>query len=113
MGAPFFDTRALAMPSGVIKSQRVAIFLNIGRSKAGFVAPSGMGPLLLDVAGIHERVPKVLKELREVYHIERFDNSPLHRSIRLFADFVARARRHSNEALLHYVIALERVFGER
>jgi hypothetical protein len=118
LGAPFFDTRSLSMLSGVIKTHRVAIFLNMGARKQGFVAPGGMGPLLVDIAGIHERVPRVLKELRESYGVERLDDSPLHRSIKLFADFVARARRHEiddhiNEALLHYVIALELIFGEK
>ena len=42
----------------------------------------------------------------------------MHRSIKLFADFVARARRHEidgrlDEAFLHFVIALELIFGER
>lgn len=118
LGAPFFDTRSIQMLSGVIKTHRVAVFLNIGAHRQGFVAPGGIGPLLLDVAGIHERVPSILKELKECYGVDRFDESPLHRSIMLFADFVARARRHEiddhiNEALLHYVIALELIFGER
>lgn len=117
-GSPFFDTRSLYMLSGVIRTHRVAVFLNLGADKAGFVAPGGMGPLLIDFAGIHERVPGLLKELRKSYGFERFDESPLHRSIKLFADFVARGRRHEidsrpNEALLHYVIALELIFGER
>jgi hypothetical protein len=117
-GAPFFDTRSLYMLSSVIQTHRVAVFLNLGIGKLGFVAPGGMGPLLIDVAGIHERVPNLLKELRTSYGFERFDNSPFHRSIKLFADFVARGRRHEidsnpNEALLHFVIALELIFGER
>jgi hypothetical protein len=118
LGAPFLDTRPLQMLSGVIKTRRVAVFLNIGTHRQGFVAPGGMGPLLLDVAGVHERVPRILKEVKERYGVDRFDESPLHRSIKLFADFVARARRHEidghiNDALLHYVIALELIFGER
>jgi hypothetical protein len=118
LGAPFFDSRSLYMLSGIIRTHRVAIFRNLGARKEGFVAPGGMGPLFIDVAGIHERVPRVLRELRESYGFERFDDSPLHRSMKLFADFVARARRHEidhhpNEALLHYVIALELIFGER
>jgi Apea-like HEPN len=117
-GAPFFDTRSLYMLSSVIQTHRVAVFRNLGTGKMGFVAPGGMGPLLIDVAGIHERVPIMLKELRNTYGFAGFDDSPLHRSIKLFADFVARARRHEidsrpNEALLHYVIALELIFGER
>jgi hypothetical protein len=118
LGAPFFDTRSLYMLSGLIKTHRVAVFLNLGTDKGGFVAPGGMGPLSIDFAGAHERVPALLAELKKSYGFERFDESPLHRSIKLFADFVARGRRHEidsrpNEALLHYVIALELVFGER
>lgn len=117
-GSPFFDTRSLYMLSGVIKTHRVAVFLNLGADKGGFVAPGGTGPLFIDLARIHERIPGLLKELRQSYGFERFDESPLHRSIKLFADFVARGRRHEidsrpNEALLHYVIALELIFGER
>lgn len=117
-GSPFFDTRSLYMLSGVVKTHRVAVFLNLGAGKGGFVAPSGTGPLMIDFARIHERVPGLLKELKNSYGFERFDESPLHRSIKLFADFVARGRRHEidsrpNEALLHYVIALELIFGER
>lgn len=106
------------MLSGVVKTHRIAVFLNLGATKGSFVAPSGMGPVLIDFAGIHERVPSLLRELKESYRFERFDDSPLHRNIKLFADFVARGRRHEidshvNEALLHYVIALELIFGER
>src|SRR5260370_33014058 len=106
------------MLSGVIQPHRVAVFLNLGTGKDGFIAPSGMGALQIDFANIHERVPGLLKELKKSYGFERFDESPLHRSIKLFADFVARGRRHEidgrpNEELLHYVIALELIFGER
>jgi hypothetical protein len=64
------------------------------------------------------RVPRLLNELREQYQFEQFDASPLHTSIKLFASFVARARRHqinglSDEALLHFIIALELIFGVR
>jgi Apea-like HEPN len=59
-----------------------------------------------------------VKDLKESYAFEQFDDSPLHQSIKVFADFVARGRRHEiaghlSEALLHYVIALELTFGER
>ena len=70
------------------------------------------------MANIHVRVPQLLTELKEQYSFERFDASPLHTSISLFASFVARARRHqlhglSDEALLHFIIALELIFGVR
>jgi Apea-like HEPN len=114
LGAPFFDPRPLA---SYIKKNQVAVFLNLGPTSEGFVAPARPGLLMVDVAGVHERIPNAVKELDRLYNFQGFDNSPLHQSIRVFADFVARARRHEidgrpNEALLHFVIALELIFGE-
>jgi hypothetical protein len=70
------------------------------------------------LANIHVRVPQLLNELNEQYGFKQFDTSPLHSSIRLFASFVARGRRHqlnglSDEALLHFIVALELIFGVR
>ncbi len=118
LGSPFVDPRPLQLLSSVIKTHRVAIFLNIGTEKEGFVAPGGMRPLVVELGGINERVPTLIQELKQSYAFEGFDDSPLHRSIKLFADFVARGRRHEidnhlSEALLHYVIALELIFGDR
>lgn len=118
LGAPFFDPRPLQMLSGVMKTHRVAVFLNLGADKGGFVAPGGTGPLLINLGGMNNRVPGLLNELKDSYGFEHFDDSPMHQSIKVFADFVARARRHQidgrlSEALLHYVIALELIFGER
>jgi hypothetical protein len=100
LGAPFFDPRPLQMLSGVMKTHRVAVFLNLGADRGGFVAPGGTGPLLINLGGINNRVPGLLKDLRESYGFEHFDDSPLHQSTRVFADFVARARRHEIDSRL-------------
>jgi hypothetical protein len=98
--------------------QQIAVFLNIGTDRIGYVAPAGVGVIHIDMANIHVRVPQLIGELKRDYGFERFDASPLHSSIRLFTTFVARARRHqinglSAEALLHFIIALELIFGVR
>ncbi len=117
LGAPFFDPRSLG---SFINSQQIAVFLNLGSERGGFVSPAGSSPALLsvDLANAHERIPNAVRELQQLYKFESFDDSPLHRSIRVFTEFVARALRHEidgrvNEALLHFVIALELVFGEQ
>ena len=115
LGGPFLDPAAVSL---FIQSMRIAIFLNFGDERGGFVASAGQGSVAIDLANAHERVPRLRRELRDLYGFDGFDNSPLHSSIKLFASFVARARRHqinghSEEALLHYVIALELIFGER
>jgi len=117
LGAPFFDPRPLG---SFISSHQIAVFLNLGSERAGFVSPAGSGPGLMsvDLANAHERIPNAVRELEQSYKFQFFDDSPLHRSIRVFTEFVARALRHeidgrANEALLHFVIALELVFGEQ
>jgi hypothetical protein len=115
LGGGFFDPQTVR--SSIFENQQVAMFLNIGASKHGYVAPSGIGFIQhIELANLHVRVPRLLNELKEQYRFEQFDASPLHTSIKLFASFVARARRHqlnglSNEALLHFIIALELIFG--
>jgi hypothetical protein len=117
LGAAFFDPQTVRSP--IFNNQQVAVFLNIGAvKKTGYVAPASIGVFNVDLANIHVRVPRLLTELKEQYSFERFDASPLHTSISLFASFVARARRHqlhglSDEALLHFIIALELIFGVR
>lgn len=115
LGAPFFDPRSVA---SIVQAFHVAIFLNIGRDKKGFVAPTGIGEFRIDLAHIYTRVPNIIKELQQSYNFKEFDDSPLHQSIKLFTDFMGRAQRHEldgrlNEALLHFVIALELIFGEQ
>jgi hypothetical protein len=71
----------------------------------------------VDLANAHERIPTAMSDLKRSYGFQAFDDSPLHRTIRVFAEFVVRAILHdldgrSNEALLHFVIALELIFDE-
>ncbi|PYJ55968.1 MAG: hypothetical protein DME82_05820 [Verrucomicrobia bacterium] len=116
LGAPFFSPRPL---NSLIRSEQIAVFLNLGPGGKGFVSPAGSGPELVKVelANAQERIPKAVSELERSYNFQAFDDSPLHRAIRIFAEFVVRAIQHdidgrSNEALLHFVIALELIFGE-
>jgi hypothetical protein len=115
LGAAYFDPQTVR---SIFRNQQVAVFLNLGAARTGYVAPAGVGFIHIDLANIHVRVPQLLDELKKQYRFEQFDASPLHRSIKLFASFVARARRHQlsghiDEALLHFIIALELIFGVR
>jgi hypothetical protein len=116
LGAAYFDPQTVR--SSFFRNQQVAVFLNLGAARTGYVAPAGVGFIHIDLANIHVRVPQLLDELKKQYRFEQFDTSALHSSIKLFASFIARARRHqlnglSDEALLHFVIALELIFGAR
>lgn len=114
MGAPYLDPRSF---SAAVGGMQIAIFQRVGSSNGGYVAPASPGMIGLDLANAHERVPKAIAEMRDVYGFTAFDDSPLHGTLRLYTSFVARARRHeieqrTSDALLHCVIALELVFGE-
>jgi hypothetical protein len=117
LGGAYFDPQMLRL--SFFKNLQVAVFLNLGETKTGYVAPAGVGNFIhIDLANIHVRVPQLLDELNKQYAFKQFDASPLHSSIKLFASFVARARRHqlnglADEALLHFIIALELLFGVR
>ena len=116
LGAAYFDPQTVR--SSIFQNQQVAVFLNLGAAKTGYVAPAGVGFVHIDLANIHVQVPQLLDKLKEQYGFRQFDTSPLHSSIRLFTSFVARARRHqlsghTDEALLHFIIALELIFGVR
>jgi hypothetical protein len=44
----------------------------------------------INVSLLRDGTPSVVKDLKESYALEQFDDSPLHQSIKVFADFVAR-----------------------
>jgi Apea-like HEPN len=117
LGASYFDPQA--MRSSFFRNQQVAVFLNLGAASTGYVAPAGTAGLIeIELANIHVQVPRLLDQLKAEYGFRQFDPSPLHGSIRLFASFAARAQRHhlsghTEEALLHFIIALELIFGVR
>jgi hypothetical protein len=54
---------------------------------------------MLQALPTDSQLPQLLSELRKDYGFEQFGASPLHGSIKLFASFVARARRHQLNGL--------------
>jgi hypothetical protein len=113
LGAPFVDPGPLR---GVISYQQIAIFMNYG--KYGFVAPRGPGPVHVDWANAHVRIPQALHELQDTFGYRGTEDAPVYKTLQLYCSFVARAKRHCiagrlDEALLHAVIAIELVFAER
>ena len=116
LGANYFDPQAVR--ASIFQNQQVAVFLNLGASRTGHVAPAGIGFINIELANMHDQVPRLLNQLKAEYGFRQFDDLPFHSSIKLFASFVARARRHqlsgrAEEALLHFIIALELMFGVR
>ena len=77
----------------------------------------GVGPHVMYVPSIDRHLPEALKRLRNEFNFVVFENIPIHQSIRAFAGFVSKGKRHEwdenlDEAFLHFMIALDLLFGE-
>ena len=70
------------------------------------------------MGGFDTKIPRVINSLRGEYGFTTFKDNDVHHSLRTFALFLSKARRHEldgriGEAFLHYVIALDLLFGEQ
>lgn len=114
IGAPYLDERTLRQ---VPHSDLITVFLNIGVKKAGFVAPLGIGNWVkVQFSNLDEIIPSCINDLRTQFEFTDYTDWDLHQSIRSFALFMSKARRHEideriDEAFLHYIIALDLMFG--
>jgi hypothetical protein len=112
-GAPAMDERIIQT---VYPTHMISIFQNIDGE--GFVAPLGSGPIWVELAKADQRIPATLAMLRETYDFTKWQDTELHHTLRSFSRFFAKAKRHevdggTDEAFLHYVIALDLLFGEK
>jgi hypothetical protein len=57
LGAAYFDSQAVR--SSIFRNQQVAVFLNLGAAKTGYIAPAGVGFVHIDSANIHVQVPEL------------------------------------------------------
>src|SRR5438045_8048996 len=91
----------------------VSVFLS---EEWGHVSPGLLGHITMDLAGADKKFPATVERLIREYGFEGFTSNDLHRTLQAYASFVARAELHLaetnvDEAFLHYVIALDLVFG--
>lgn len=114
-GAPYVDERVLR---NLPLLQFVTIFYwQSKRTPAhGWVCPSVAAQLHIDLARSDQRIREVRERLRLEFAIEALDADALHPSVFAYARFLSRARRHaldrrSEEAFVHYVIALDLLLG--
>ena len=82
------------------------------------MAPIGQDFRVLEMGGFDTRIPRVIDLLREQFGFVDFKDTDVHHSLRTFALFLSKAKRHwldgrIGEAFLHYVIALDLLFGEQ
>jgi hypothetical protein len=110
-GAPYVDERMFQQIPG---SQFVTIFLNLGPRRQGWVSPFARH-VEFELGRADRTVPHVAALLGD-YGVSA-PTRPLHPSVDAYARMVSRATRHGldgspNEAFLHFVIAVDLLFGE-
>jgi hypothetical protein len=113
MGGPFMGDRELRL----IPSFAVSIYMNIGNGW-GFVAPHGGRYLTMNFGGVDTGIPETLHRLKMEFSFESYGGDELHQTIKSYARFLSTAKRHlidqrSAEAYLHFVIALDLLFGDK
>ncbi len=115
IGDTYIDEKSL---ENLPLADRVVIFQNIdGKHENGFVKPLGSGGYILDFAAVDTLVPKALGHLQSEFNLIHLENYPIHQTIKTFARFVSKAKKYRwedylDDALLHFIIALDIVFGE-
>lgn len=111
-GAPFLDDRQMRLTPS---SNLVSVF-NASDGSWGHVSPYGHGFFVVDLASADRRIPLILDKLKVEFGVD--DVANLKPPLKNYVNFVAKAKRYLAEGLLdesflHYVIALELLFGER
>ena len=95
----------------------IAIYQAIGQSKTGYFCPLGQS-MTIDYASADRRIPEKHAELKREYNFSELSEGDICSSIRSYAKFVTKAVTYRNEsrfdeAFLHYVIAIDLLFGEK
>ncbi len=95
------------------QSSSVSVFLT---EEWGHVAPHFAPAVIIDFGSADKTFNRVKAELEKEYAFEGFTASDQHQTIRSYASFVGKAKRHLaaghlDECYLHHVIALELIFG--
>jgi hypothetical protein len=113
-GAPVIQVKNLRK---LFLQDLVTIFLNYGNAGRGWVAPLRNGTIEIDLGNSDKKYPEVGKRLQEM-SFDGFSNGPMGKASKLFCRMVHRAKQHlaenrQDEACLHFVIALDTLFGER
>jgi Apea-like HEPN len=112
-GAPYID---LDRPQ-VLGGAFVSIYQKIGKDKSGYFCPLDMF-FAIDFAQIDQRYPDKAEELKNKYAFTGLGNYEIHQSLGTYCRFIVKAKIYEDEnrrdeAFLHYVIALDLLFGEK
>lgn len=113
-GAPYIGLNSV---SGWLGGHFISIYQNIGESKKGYFCPLGMSAAV-SYAQVDQRMSAKIKELRDKYSFTEFEDDNIHQTLKSYCRFVSKAKMYKSEekrdeAFLHFVIALDLLFGEK
>ncbi|PZO59283.1 MAG: hypothetical protein DCF15_04200 [Phormidesmis priestleyi] len=113
-GAPYVN---LDLPQVLSGSTFVSVYQKIGKDKSSYFCPLGM-KIAIDFAQVDRHLPAKAEELKNKFAFTDLDNCEIHQSLETYCRFVFKAKIYENEnrrdeAFLHYVIALDLLFGEK
>lgn len=100
----------------ILSPSKISIFLNISDLKNGWIIPTSE-QLSLNVPQSESKYPIFKDELKRKYSYSGNEGTELHYTIDKYLSFCSKAKRffennQISEALLHYIIALDLIFGE-
>jgi len=115
LGSGWFDPVGL---KELIGTHRISVFLNIGSENVGFVSPSSIMHVGIDLGGAHLGIPATTKALKTHFDFSEFSDCEIHQMMQSYFHFLALATLHHHggrdaEGFLHNVIAMELLLGER
>lgn len=115
VGAPYFNEQSVR---SILGSHWISQFLNIGKSRGAWTSPSFFGTQEVGLRGTNKTIAKVQRRLVDAFEISTLSGHSKLESIRTFCRFTTIVLRHfidgrNEEAILHYVIALDLLFGDR
>lgn len=114
MGAPYIVPEQSLMFLG---STFISIYRDMGAKKKGYLCTVDTTPVL-EFAQADRRYPIVLGELKDAYGFSGVTSSEIHQTLFSYCRFLLKAKVHLDhgridEAFLHYIIALDLLFGEK
>lgn len=114
-GGAFIDERVFEQ---IIGAQKLSIFMNMGNLNFGYVVPLKTGFFTIDFARTDRKIPEMLKMLKEKFAFDQFRDYEIHRTLKMYAIFVSKARRdiqdgRFDEAFLNFVISLDLLLGDK
>ncbi|MDO7876164.1 HEPN domain-containing protein [Hymenobacter sp. ASUV-10] len=104
----------------LLNSEPITIFPNIEANgkRHGYVVPQKIGMLGISMDfDLGKKIDSLNQELAKEYNFSGFNETEIHKTIKSFAKFVAKAHRYlddqkPDEGFVHFIIALDLLLGE-